>query len=34
MIITATGILAYVGHTGNLYEIVGGKSGQINMREL
>jgi hypothetical protein len=34
MAITSTGILVYLGHKGQLYEILGGKDGQLNMIEL
>jgi len=34
MAITATGILVYLGHKGELYEILGGKDGQINLRKV
>ena len=28
------GVLVYIGHTGDLHEIVGGNDGQINLRRL
>ena len=28
------GVLAYVGHKGDLHEIIGGNDGQINLRKL
>jgi hypothetical protein len=28
------GVLVYIGHTGDLHEIVGGNDGQINLRKL
>lgn len=28
------GVLVYIGHKGQLYEIIGGDKGQINLREL
>lgn len=28
------GVLVYIGHTGQLHEIVGGKDGQILLKEL
>lgn len=34
MAITPAGVLVYVGHAGANYEIVGGKDGQINLKEL
>lgn len=34
MAITHAGVLVYIGHKGQLYEIIGGNDGQINMREL
>jgi len=34
MIIFNTGTLVYLGDKGKLYEIVGGKDGQINLRKL
>jgi hypothetical protein len=33
MAITAAGVLVYIGHKGDLYDIVGGKDGQINLKE-
>lgn len=34
MAITRAGVLVYIGHQGDLYEIVGGNDGQINLKEL
>lgn len=34
MAITPAGLLVYIGHKGELYEIIGGKKGQINMIEI
>ena len=34
LIITASGILAYLGDGGKLHEVVGGTGGQLNLREL
>lgn len=34
MAVTSAGILVYVGHNGDLYEIVGGSKGQINLKGL
>jgi hypothetical protein len=34
MAVTAAGVLVYIGHKGDLYEIVGGNDGQINMKRL
>lgn len=34
MAVTPEGILVYLGHKGDLYEIVGGDNGQINLRRL
>jgi hypothetical protein len=34
MAVTAAGVLVYKGHKGDLYEIVGGNDGQINMKRL
>lgn len=28
------GVLVYIGHTGQLHEIVGGNNGHINLRKL
>ena len=28
------GVLVYIGHEGDLHEIVGGHDGQINLRKL
>jgi len=28
------GVLVYIGHKGDLHEIVGGNDGQINLRKL
>jgi hypothetical protein len=28
------GVLVYIGHTGDLHEIVGGNDGEINLRKL
>jgi hypothetical protein len=28
------GVLVYIGHEGELHEIVGGNDGQINLRKL
>lgn len=28
------GVLVYIGHTGELHEIVGGNDGEINLRKL
>jgi hypothetical protein len=28
------GLLVYIGHKGQLYEIIGGEKGQINLKEL
>lgn len=33
-LIAGVGVLVYIGHKGQLYEIIGGDDGQINMREL
>lgn len=33
MAITNAGVLVYIGHKGELYEIVGGNDGQINLKE-
>lgn len=32
MAITAAGVLVYIGHKGDLYEIIGGRNGQLNMK--
>lgn len=32
MAITPAGLLVYKGHKGEIYEIVGGTNGQINLR--
>lgn len=35
MEITPSGILVYIGHEGDFYEIIGGREdGQINLSEL
>ena len=34
MAVTANGILVYLGHHGEQYEVIGGKDGQINLRKL
>ena len=34
MVISVNGILAYVGHNGNLYEIVGFRDGKIYLIKL
>lgn len=34
MAISDKGVLVYVGHKGELYEIVGGKDGAINLRMI
>ncbi len=34
MAVSDKGILVYKGHDGSLYEIVGGKNGEINLRKL
>jgi hypothetical protein len=34
MSVTATGVLVYQGHKGQLYEIVGGSNGQLNLKEV
>ena len=31
MIVSEKGVLLYIGHKGELYEIVGGKDGVINL---
>ena len=28
------GVLVYIGHEGDLHEIIGGNDGQINLRKL
>lgn len=28
------GVLVYIGHKGDLFEIVGGNDGQINLKKL
>lgn len=28
------GVLVYIGHTGELHEVVGGNNGYINLRKL
>jgi hypothetical protein len=28
------GVLVYIGHTGELHEIIGGNNGEINLRKL
>ena len=33
MAITPAGVLVYIGHKGELYEIIGGNDGQINMKK-
>lgn len=33
-LIAGVGVLVYIGHKGQLYEIIGGDNGQINLREL
>lgn len=33
-LIAGVGVLVYIGHKGQLYEIIGGDKGQINLREL
>lgn len=32
MAITAAGALVYIGHKGDLYEIIGGRDGQLNLK--
>lgn len=34
MFITPLGLLVYMGHKGELYEIVGGCNGQLNLKRL
>lgn len=34
MAVTSDGKLVYIGHKGQLYEVVGGSDGQINLKEL
>lgn len=34
MEVTCDGKLVYKGHKGDLYEIVGGSNGQLNLKEL
>lgn len=34
MAVLPTGVLVYIGHKGDLYEIIGGDDGQINMKKL
>lgn len=34
MAILPAGVLVYIGHKGELYEIIGGNDGQINMKKL
>jgi hypothetical protein len=34
MAVTSEGTLVYIGHTGELFEIVGGSNGQINVKRL
>lgn len=34
MAVTSLGVLVYIGHKGELYEIVGGSNGQINLKAL
>lgn len=34
MTITPAGVLAYIGRKGELYEVMGGIKGQINLRPL
>lgn len=28
------GVLVYIGHTGELHEVIGGNNGYINLRKL
>jgi hypothetical protein len=32
MAITTAGVLVYIGHKGDMYEVIGGKDGQINLK--
>jgi hypothetical protein len=34
MAITPAGVLVYIGHKGDLHEIVGGRDGQILLKKL
>lgn len=34
MVITAKGVLVYVGHKGEKYEVVGGRNGKIMLKQL
>lgn len=34
MVITPKGILVYLGHKGEMYEVIGGRDGQIHLRKL
>lgn len=34
MAVTSSGVLVYIGHKGDLYEIVGGSKGDLNLKEL
>lgn len=33
MAVTSQGILVYIGHKGDLFEIIGGSDGQINLKK-
>lgn len=34
MAITPDGLLVYIGHKGELFEVIGGKKGEINLRKV
>ena len=34
MIVSDQGILCYIGHGGELYEIIGGKDGEVHLMKL
>lgn len=34
MAITPNGVLIYIGHKGEIHEIIGGKNGQINLSKI
>jgi hypothetical protein len=34
MAVTSEGALVYIGHKGDLYVVVGGSDGQINLKKL
>jgi hypothetical protein len=34
MVVTSEGTLAYIGHKGQPYEVVGGSDSLINLKEL